>query len=258
MKMNNLKDKIKYFKCADIEFSLNHILSKNSSLYFSEEKYWQLEEFGAWYDWSYLISTYNIPTFILDINSKYFSKQIWKLISRVYRLDLCFIEKYKYHLPIEQVYRRFGCAITEEFIENNTDLVPLATAVCLVKVSDGFIEKYMNELSMNMCSVIKFQTLSMEFIEKYSYMLDINTLSIYQQLSEEFIEKNAEFISWDNVSIYQRVSESFVEKHIDKIRMFYYLKSNTNLSKEFIQKYVPKLNTFESRYLELHHNEYYS
>jgi len=88
--------------------------------------------------------------------------------------------------------------------------------------------------------ISQYQTLSEEFIEKYSDKLDWYYILQHQTLSEKFIEKFSDEVDWINISIYQTLSEEFIEKYSDKV-YWSYISQNQTLSEEFIEKYSDKV-----------------
>ena len=49
---------------------------------------------------------------------------------------------------------------------------------------------------------------------------DWNHISIHETLSEQFIEKYSDKLNWINIFIHQNLSKKFIEKHKDKIDKF--------------------------------------
>ena len=69
-----------------------------------------------------------------------------------------------------------------------------------------------------------------------NFEVDWNYISEYQTLSEEFIEKYSDKVNWDDISEYQKLSEDFIEKHSDKVDWFC-ISRYQKLSEKFIKKY---------------------
>ena len=85
-------------------------------------------------------------------------------------------------------YKSYLEPLSEEFIEQNKDLVDW-----------WYISQY--------------QKLSEEFIERNSDCVDWWCISMYQKLSEEFIERNKDLVDWSCISQYQKLSEEFIERN---------------------------------------------
>jgi len=108
-------------------------------------------------------------------------------------------------------YKNYQEPLSEEFIEQNKDLVNWFPISQFQKLSEEFIER--NKDLVNWWCISKYQKLSEEFIERNKDLVDRDYISVYQKLSEEFIERNSDLVVWINISRYQKLSEEFIERN---------------------------------------------
>ena len=68
-------------------------------------------------------------------------------------------------------------------------------------------------------------------------------ISYHQTLSEEFIKKYSDLVDWAFISRYQKLSEEFIEKYLDKVDLWWIFKYQV-LSNEFKEKYKDELEKY--------------
>jgi len=124
--------------------------------------------------------------------------------------------------------------LSEEFIEENKDLVNWHSISLCQKLSEEFIERYKKRVDWPCIST--YQKLSEEFIEKYKDRVNWFGISGYQDLSEWFIEKHKGRVKWCHISSYQKLSEEFIEKHKNRVE-WACVSRYQKLSEEFIEEH---------------------
>ena len=108
-------------------------------------------------------------------------------------------------------YNSYKQPLSEEFIEQNKDLVYWPCISKYQKLSEGFIEQNKDLVYWPRISI--YQKLSEEFIDQNKDLVIWPCISAYQKLSEEFIDRNKDLVIWDYISKYQKLSEGFILKH---------------------------------------------
>ena len=93
-------------------------------------------------------------------------------------------------------------------------------------------------------SISEYQSLSEEFIEKYSNKLNWYWISKRQSLSEKFIEKHSDKVVWEFISELQSLSEEFIRKHINKIHISW-LMNNNFISRKLKNKIKKEIKTLK-------------
>ena len=88
--------------------------------------------------------------------------------------------------------------------------------------------------------IINMKELSEDFIERFSYLLDWNSISLIQNLSESFIERHVYEINWSSLSMNHMFSYNFIEKHKDRIN-WSIISDSKSLSEEFIERFKNEL-----------------
>ena len=156
------------------------------------------------------------------------------------KISEAFIEKHKDE--IDWFYCSIYQTLSEPFIEKHKDKVDWSNICQFQELSEEFIERNINILNKPfLCStIIKYQNLSLAFIEKYlTLMPDFKDVSSYQPLTEEVIEKYKDFIDWSCITKYQKLSENFIEKHKDKLSKGHIFECQ-KLSENFIERFPNK------------------
>ena len=81
-------------------------------------------------------------------------------------------------------------------------------SVYLLEMTEEFIDQNKDLVNWNYISAN--QTLSEPFIEKYADRVNWNYISDHQTLSEPFIEKYADRVNWELIFLYKNIF--FIEK----------------------------------------------
>jgi len=199
-------------------------------------------------NWSYLAMCHNYLS--EDFIEKYENRICFKDLGWYGReLSENFLKKHKKKLDWE--YITLGNHITEEFIENNLDVIDLKDLLHKRNFSDKFINKHKNKYPC----LIMFNTenpseddwrcksrrkLDVQFADKYKEYLDWNVIFSSNLYSENFIERYIDKIDWYLLSQNQNLSEKFIEKYQDKVD-WYCISQCQELSLEFIAKYKDKV-----------------
>lgn len=104
-----------------------------------------------------------------------------------------------------------------------------------------------NKISVNeWCDISCYQTLSLDFIDKYSKNLYWNYISVFQKLSCEFIEKHKDKVNWNLIIRYQELPYSFLEKNI-----YYYSLYIEHIDFYQNKKHLVKLQDLNKRKFDL-------
>jgi hypothetical protein len=130
-------------------------------------------------------------------------------------------------------YKSYQEPLSEEFIEQNKDLVDWYWISAFQKLSEEFIER--NKDLVNWFDISRYQKLSEEFIERNKDLVNWNLISANQKLSEEFIERNKDLVNWFAISQFQKLSEEFIQRNKDLVN-WRYISAFQKLSEEFIEQ----------------------
>ena len=193
-------------------------LNVRSKIYYLLSSYPKLSEAFIYrhrskLNWGVLCSKVMMSVEFLDRMSKYVD---WNNVSRYQKLDGWFIEKY--HLNLNWDYISTYQKLDECLIDMFSDRVNWYFISVYQRLSEGFIGRF---VGVTNCydSVVRFKSLSEEFIESNFSELSSRYLCICQRLSEDFIERYADVLDFRLISIYQHLSDSFIGRYRDRLDM---------------------------------------
>lgn len=145
----------------------------------------------------------------------------------------------------------------EQFFEKYIEYLPnqywedLSLNPCL---SEEFFEKHKDKVDWN--SIFGNPNLSEEFFEKY--IDKVNWYRLCSIISEQFFEKykdrifsedvERDSILWKRLCMNTNLSEEFFEKYIDKLEWWYILE-NPSISEEFFERHWDRVKEFKSAYI---------
>lgn len=175
----------------------------------------------------------------IDVNNR---KVNWSAISEAQVLSEAFIDVYAESVAWKEISRHQK--LSDEFIMTHIDRLDISAAILNNTVSEesldiifgsayltdeivhtAIISQTFSEDFMRGQEVIldtttnawkeisRHQTLSEEFIDDYSDVLDWAAISRYQTLSEVFIEEHSNLVDWSEIFAFQDLSSDFMERH---------------------------------------------
>ena len=104
-------------------------------------------------------------------------------------------------------------ALGEVITKDNKSVTNKIKIIEEIKDIEKFFDENINNFEVDWDDISEYQTLSEEFIEKYSDKVNWDDISEYQKLSEDFIEKHSDKVDWFCISRYQKLSEKFIKKY---------------------------------------------
>ena len=99
------------------------------------------------------------------------------------------------------------------------------------KLSNGFIEKHLDQLKLFMEDICDNQQLSIDFIREHKDIVDWRAISRSQKLSESFMLEMKDYIDWTWASYKQKMSAGFIENHMDLINLYCLIKRDAYIPK---------------------------
>jgi hypothetical protein len=167
-------------------------------------------------------STYEITDSFVEKNQHMFNDKSWNYISRYQNLKEDFIEKHKERVN----WNYISCyqSLSEEFISKFENKVCWYYISANQNLSESFIKKYLYK-KLSLETVIRFQTLSEDFIEQHC-VRDWRSVCKNQKISCNFIERHISKIDFKTISRYQKLNDDFISKHKTKLNWEYMLRYN--------------------------------
>lgn len=175
---------------------------------------WFIEKYHLNLNWDYISTYQKLDECLIDM----FSDRVnWYFISVYQRLSEDFIERHAD--KVDWVTISYCQRLSEGFIKRHADKVDWWSIFAYQRLSDGFIGRF---VGVTNCydSVVRFKSLSEEFIESNFSELSSRYLCMYQRLSEDFIERHADVLDFRLISIYQHLSDSFIGRYRDRLDMY--------------------------------------
>lgn len=171
-----------------------------------------------------------------DFIRRYQDKLNWRVISECQTLSEDFIREFKDKVRWDSISWRQ--ILSEDFIKEFIDKLDPYLVCRDQKLSEDFLWQYVDWVNWQS---IHNQELSNDFIKTFFDKIDKNdhaNLVYKQELSMEVIEKlDKRKVSWKDISRNQNLTEEFIEKYINKLDI-HCLALNEKLDPEIRDRFI--------------------
>lgn len=141
--------------------------------------------------------------------------------------------------------------LSVSFLEQFKDKLNWRNVIISQKLPGNFIEKIIKELESKvedledyLVDICKYQTLSEDFIRKFSSKFSNARfwyyISIHQKLSESFIKEFKDKVCWHVICMCQKLSESFIREFRDRVD-WECISTFQNLSEGFVREFKDRV-----------------
>ncbi|MCP4649555.1 MAG: hypothetical protein GY853_05685 [PVC group bacterium] len=132
-----------------------------------------------------------------------------------------------------------GVLIPDLYRKKSTGHIDWDKIVRYKTLSEDFIKEFTDKLKWS--NIEQYQKLSEGFIREFADKINWRLLPIKQNLSEDFIREFANKLNWEYISAYQKLSEGFLREFVNRIDWNEFSK-NPNFSGDLIKKFINKIN----------------